>query len=83
MKPTRARNLLQRLDRDQEDTLRFTHDFPVPYINNRAEQDIRMIKVRQKVSGSFRSSQGADVFARIQDHISTLKYTARGSNLMV
>ena len=73
VKQTRARNLLQRLDRYQEDTLRFMHDFRVPYTNNRAEQDIRMIKVRQKISGSFRSSEGADVFARIRGDISTVK----------
>ena len=73
VKPTRARNLLQRLDRYQDDTLRFMHDFRVPYTNNRAEHEIRLIKVRQKVSGSFRSSQGADVFARIRGYLSTLK----------
>ena len=73
VKQTKARNLLERLDRYQSDTLRFMQDFRVPYTNNRAEQDIRMIKVRQKISGSFRSAEGADIFCRIRGYISTLK----------
>jgi len=51
VKQTRARNLRQRLDRYPDDTLRFMPDFRVPYTNNRGEHDIRMIKVRQKMSG--------------------------------
>lgn len=73
VKQTKARNLVQRLDRYQSDVLRFMTDFRVPYTNNRAEQDIRMIKVRQKISGAFRSPEGAAGFATIRGYISTLK----------
>ena len=48
-------------------------DFRVPYTNNQAEQDVRMMKVPQKISGTFRSMTGAEVFARIRGDISTLK----------
>src|SRR5665647_817412 len=66
-------NLLNRLDRDRGAVLLFMHDFRVPYTNNQAEQDVRMIKVQQKVSGSFRTLEGAKKFCRIRGYISTLR----------
>ncbi|MGH9654048.1 MAG: IS66 family transposase, partial [Bryobacteraceae bacterium] len=58
-KKTKAHNLLIRLERDHADVLRFAHDFQVPFGNNQAEQDIRMVKLQQKISGCWRTQAGA------------------------
>ena len=57
----------------KEDVLRFLVDPTVPFTNNQAERDIRMMKLRQKISGGFRSDQGAKIFATIRSFISTAK----------
>ncbi len=66
-------NLLLRLATRKEDVLRFLHDPAVPFTNNQAERDGRMMKLRQKISGGFRSLQGAMDFALIRTFISTAK----------
>lgn len=71
MKKTKARNLIERLDKRRHDALAFMHDFQVPFDNNLAERDIRMMKIQQKISGTFRSDGGAEDFCRIRSYISS------------
>ena len=68
-----AENLLDRFTIHKPAVLRSLYDLNVPFSNNRAEQDVRMIKVRQKVSGSFRTMKGAQIFTRIRGFISTIR----------
>lgn len=70
---TPAANLLQRLDDHREEVLRFSHDFRVPFDNNLAERDIRMIKIQQKISGSWRTTTGAEHFLALRAYISTAR----------
>jgi transposase len=66
-------NLLVRLHKFKGDVLRFLYDFAVPFTNNEAERDLRMMKVKMKISGGFRTMAGARTFARIRSVISTAR----------
>jgi len=73
VKKSKTQNLLERFRVHCEDIVRFIKDFRVPFANNVAEQAIRMMKVKQKVSGCFRSKEGATCFATIRSYIDTMR----------
>jgi len=73
MKRSKARNLLERLRNFENDVLRFLDNKIVPFTNNLGENDIRMTKVQQKISGCFRSMDGAKIFCRTRSYLSTCR----------
>lgn len=73
MKRSKARNLLERLRDFEDDVLRFLDNKIVPFTNNLGENDIRMTKVQQKISGCFRSVDGAKIFCRVRSYLSTCR----------
>jgi hypothetical protein len=70
---TPAVNLLARLHGFATDVLRFAHDLRVPFDNSQAERDIRMVKLRQKISGCLHTFTGARIFCAIRSYLSTTR----------
>ena len=73
IKKTKSRNLLERLMSFENDILRFIENKDVPFTNNLGENDFRMTKVQQKISGCFRSFEGAYIFCRLRSYLSTCR----------
>lgn len=73
IKRSKSRNLLERLRDYEEDVLRFMDHEAVPFTNNQGENDIRMTKVQQKISGCFRSMEGSMIFCRVRSYLSTCR----------
>ena len=80
LKRSKARNLLERLKKFEEDVLRFMDNEIVPFSNNQGERDLRMTKVHQKIAGCFRSSEGSKFFCRIRSYLSTCKKQGVSAN---
>ena len=81
MKRSKARNLLERLRDFENDVLRFLDNNMVPFTNNLGENDIRMTKVQQKISGCFRSVDGAKIFCRVRSYLSTCRKQDVGTSM--
>lgn len=72
-KQSAAKNLLDALLRRAEQVLALLDDLRIPFTNNQAERDLRMVKVQRKISGTFRGATGATAFCRIRSYLSTMQ----------
>ena len=77
VKATPAQNLLRPIEEYSRQVLAFAFDPALPFTNNQAEQDLRMSKVRQKVSGTFRTRPGARIFLTIKSYTGTFRKRSR------
>jgi transposase len=75
---SKAANLLRRLEEHRDEVLRFLHDFAVPFTNNEVEGDLRMTKLHEKISGGWRSMEGAHAFLAVRSYLATARKQGQG-----